>query len=421
MSAHVEALLLSAVVRTGEHQQLAASGITSGMFHAHQEEAEWVERFIARNGKAPSKTALRQAFPEFKVWRVDDTAHYCDEVRKEHVRQSLVDLMESSLTYLDANDMDKAISHMETGLRVVQVEQEGVSADFSVFDDWESIYDSVSAKVDKVRNTGWAGIPSGFKTLDDLTGGFQQGWFCVVAARLGQGKTWTGVKIGYTAAMHGHKVAYFSLEQPRVQIAMRVHSFASRQYAKEVFNSMDLNRGKGFDLRAYKKFCQELQAQRGQGDFYINDSSRGVVTPSTIAAIVEKKQPEIIVIDYLTLLGTTGDDWRSTARLSNELQVVAQRYNIPVVALSQVNRLGIGKEPPGAEHLSQADAIGQDADMVLTMTQRSKTVNKMRLAKFRHGPGGDTWFAKFSPGTGEYEEITGDQADVLIEADQEEY
>jgi replicative DNA helicase len=128
-------------------------------------------------------------------------------------------------------------------------------------------------------------------------------------------------------------------------------------------------------------------------------------------------QPDIVFIDYLTLMGTSGEDWRATAKLSGELQSVFQRYQIPGVAMSQVNRLGVGKEPPGAENLSQADAIGQDADLVVTMAQKSKSVMKLKIAKFRHGPTGAHWFCEFAPGTGKYEEITGDQADDLIQHD----
>jgi hypothetical protein len=69
--------------------------------------------------------------------------------------------------------------------------------------------------------------------------------------------------------------------------------------------------------------------------------------------------------------------------------------------------------------LSQADAIGHDADVVMTQKQMSTHVMKHRLAKFRHGSGGDMWYSKFSPGTGEYMEITQDQAGELMERDRE--
>ena len=419
MAVHPESLLLSSVVQSGEHQQLAKHGITAQMFHVHQDEAAWMERYISKNGKAPSRQAIRQVFPDFVLYRVDDTSHWCEEVRREHRRASLVDLVNNALDLVDAQDEDSALAALETGLTSIRASSQGVRNDFDVFDDWEQVYDTVSARVDKVRTSGWAGIPSGFKTLDDITGGFQPGWFGVIAARLGEGKTWTGVRMGFHAAITGHRVSYFSLEQPKLQIAMRVHAFGSKVYSKEVFNPMSLNRGTGFDIQQYRRFLQDMQKKRGSGNFKINDTARGRVTPSTIAAVIELDQPNIVFIDYLTLLGTTSDDWRGTAKLSADIQSLAQRYDIPIVALSQVNRLGIGKEPPGAESLSQADAIGQDADLVMTQKQMSRHVMKHRLAKFRHGQGGDTWYSKFSPGTGEYEEFSAGAAEAQIELDAE--
>lgn len=419
-TAHPETLLLSAVLRTGEYQVLAAHGITAGMFHVHDHEFQWLENYVARTSKTPSKQAWKSQYPEFSIYKVDDVEHWCEEVKTSHKRQSMIDLMDEVLNHVDAGDEDTALASLEAGVERIRTVTSGINPDFNVFDDWDVIYDSVKDRVDKVAKTGFAGVPTGFSTLDDLTGGLQGGWLCVVAARLGQGKTWTGVRMAYAAAMAGERVTYFSLEQSKLQIAMRVHAFGSRQFSNDVFNPMDLNRGHGFDIQKYKQFLDDMQKHRGNGEFYINDTSRGIVTPSTIASVIQTKQPSIVFVDYLTLLGTTADDWRGTAKLSSELQSVAQRYNVPIVAMSQVNRLGISKEPPGAEHLSQADAIGQDADVVLTMTQRSQHVMKMKLAKFRHGPGGGSWNAKFSPGTGEYMEITNDEADDLIEEDQED-
>lgn len=420
MAAHPEALLISAVVRSGEYQLLAAQGITRNLFHVHADVFEWIEEYIARNSKAPSRAALRQQYPDFTLYKVDDTKHWCGEVRKEHKRQSLINLMDETMNLLDADDEDHALKTMEAGMTAIRASSAGVNPDFDIYEDWESVYGVVSDRVARVRVNGMAGIPTGFDTLDNITGGIQGGWFGVIAARLGQGKTWTGIRMAWAAAMAGHSVTYFSLEQSKFQIATRVHAFASKQYATQAFNPMDLNRGMGFDLREYKKFLQDLQQRKGNSSFYINDTSRGLVTPSTIASTIQTRQPGIVFIDYLTLMGTNTDDWRGTAKLSSEIQSIAQRFNVPIMALSQVNRLGgMGGEPPGAEHLSQADAIGQDADLVLTMAQKSKRVTRMRLAKFRHGPGGDSWYTKFSPGTGEYEEISEQDATDLIEEDSE--
>lgn len=420
MAIHPEILLISAVIKSGEFQVLASKGITANFFHVCSDEWQWVESYIQRNGKAPSKRAFMQTFPNFTLYKVDDTDHWCDEVRTSHTKHTLIDIMENSMVLLDNGDEQGALTSLMAGSQQVQIEQGGINADFDVFEDWEQVYDSVSARVDRVRNKGWAGVPTGFQTLDQLTGGLQESWLTIIAARYGQGKTWTGVRMAWAAATTGHKVGYYSLEQSRFQVASRVHAFGSRQYAKQPFNPMDLMKGSGFDIREYKQFLQDMRDKRGSGKFWINDTSRGIVTPAVIAAGVEQKQPDIIYIDYLTLLGTNSDDWKGTAKVSSDLQGIAQRYNIPVVAMSQVNRLGSGKEPPSADNLSQADAIAHDADLVLTMAQRSESVMKMKVAKFRHGPGGITWNAKFSPGTGEYEEVSEADAEDLISLDQED-
>lgn len=419
MATHPENLLISAVLKTGDYQVLAKHGVTLDLFHVFADEAEWLFQYVANNGKAPSKAAFKNAFPEFVVYRVDDPAHWCKEVFTAHKRQALVDLMDHVADLVDEGSEDKALEALQKGSTLIQTTSAGVSTGFNVYEQAEAIYENVKTRVERVRINGQAGIPTGFKTLDQLTGGMQPGWFGVILGRLGEGKTWTGIKMGYEAANTGHRVTYFSLEQSRMQIAMRFQAFASRQYAKEVFNPMDLMRGKGFDLRDYKAFLQQMKEKGGV--FNVNDTSRGLVNPATIAQMVEVEQPQLVIVDYLTLLGTTTDDWRGTAKVSAELQGIAQKYDIPVIALSQANRAGIGKEPPGVENISQADAIGHDADFVLSHKRHGKSVQKMRLSKFRHGDRGDAWWCKFSPGTGEYEEIDAQEAsDILADEDEED-
>lgn len=428
MSAHAvhpEILLISSVIRTGQFQTLAALGISSVIFHVCKHEMVWIENYIARTGRVPSKAAVRQVFPDFTFYVVDDVEHWCEEVVRSHKRQSVIDLMYDVADAVDMQEEDKALALLQQGLTSIELTTSGGGDEFDLFDNWEEVFADVEERAMRARTTGYAGIPTGFTTLDEITGGLQGGWFFVVAARLGVGKTWTGTKIAWNAASTNHRVAYFSLEQSRRQIAMRVHGFASRQYAKQVFNPLSLSRGTGFALRDYKRFLADLATHKGNGSFYINDRGRGRVDARTIAATIQTHQPDIVLIDYLTLLATKSDDWRGTANLSADLQSLGQQYSVPLVVMSQVNRLGIGKdrygqsEVPGAEHLSQADAIGQDADGVLTMAPRSERVMKMKLAKFRHGPSGMWWNAKFSPATGEYEEIEADVADDLVAEDGE--
>jgi replicative DNA helicase len=125
----------------------------------------------------------------------------------------------------------------------------------------------------------------------------------------------------------------------------------------------------------------------------------------------------VVFIDYLTLLAVPKSvgDWRDVARLSADLKRVAERYAIPVVTGSQVNRSAIGQELPDAGHLSQADSVGQDADVVIALARPALDVLKMGLIKNRHGPDGIHWFTSFRPAVGDLQEITGDEAERRIQ------
>jgi replicative DNA helicase len=420
MATHPEALLISSILRTGDSTTHFRKGITSAHFHLHKTEMEWIEGYIQKHRKAPSKVTFKSKFPNFQTYQADDVEHFSDEVKSEHVRWTLMSLLEDSIDLIAADDADQALKKLQAGLITVQSQTQGESIDFDLISDWETTYGEVSQRVDRVLRTGHAGIPTGFRTLDLVTGGLQPGWLCIVGARLGQGKTFTLIRMSLAAVALGHKVQFFSLEQGKTQISIRAMAFLSKQYGPELFKSMDLSRGRGFDIRAYRKFVEQLK-DSVSGKFLVNDTSRGRVSPLTIQAACEKNQPDMVMVDYLTLMQMQGDGgWQSVAALSAALKGLGEQYQIPMIAGSQINRMGISKEPPGAEHLSQADNIGHDADLLITQMQLSKSVLKMKVAKFRHGPTGDVWWCKFKPNIGEFEEVSGDEAEVLKDADAED-
>jgi hypothetical protein len=156
---------------------------------------------------------------------------------------------------------------------------------------------------------------------------------------------------------------------------------------------------------------------------HIADTTHGPISPLSIAAQIERNKPDAVYLDYITLMDTAdvnGDDWKSIGRLSKSLKQVAQQYQVPIVAAAQLNRNAAqGKDLAGPESLAESDAIGRDADAVITMKQLSKHVIAFKLAKYRHGRDGYTWYTKFLPNTGHFEEITFDEAQDAISEDKD--
>jgi replicative DNA helicase len=299
----------------------------------------------------------------------------------------------------------------------------GLSDDPDIIEHWQETYDEVMRRAARQQEFGLAGLPTGFPTLDERTGGPQPGQVWIVAARLGQGKTWSLVRMAVAACFSGHSIQYDALEQGRAEIAMRVHTFASSEFGKQVFKNLDLSQGKNFSPREYKEFLQDMRKQVS-GKFHIGDTSRGPISPLSIGAQMERNRPQALYLDYLTLMEADeggADDWRGIGRLSKSLKLMAGRYGIPIIAAAQLNRqAAVGKDLAGPETLAEADAIGRDADAVITMRQMSKRVIAMKLAKFRHGRDGFIWYTRFLPNTGYFEEVTFDEAQDLIAEDKDE-
>ena len=419
-SSTVEALLISAVLRQEDHRTPLMEGVEPDWFITHHDEWSWIHNYIGRHHKTPSKSLFKATYPNFTVLKSDDVDYCVGEVKLSFLRRSLVTLIDDSVERIrNGESVTDIINTSQRQLLELQMRSEGSKNECDVLDDWQHTYNEVARRYERVQERGMAGVPTGFTTLDNLTGGPQAGDYWIVAARLGQGKTWTLIRMASSALYKGMTVQYDALEQSRAQIAMRTHSFLSSKHAQSSFRSMDLMHGQNFDLKEYKEFLANLKEDI-KGKLIVNDTSRGRLNPSMIAAQIERNKPDIVFIDYLTLMNTGGDDYKAIANLSAEMKGIAMHYQVPIVAAAQLNRMAIGNDIAGAEHLAGADAIGQDADCVITMKQMSAHVIKMKLAKFRHGSDGQTWYNEFRPNSGRFDEISGQDAEEIMDLDKQE-
>lgn len=423
MASNPEQLLISAVVSTRDHITPSSKGITKKFFHAHPDEWAWIERYIARHRRAPSKAAFRSKFPQFRIKPVDDVSHFCDEVRSSHATAELGSAVERIIEHIGDGEVEDALKVMHSGALSIESALVGESHDADIITSYSDVLDEVMRRVGRQADTGQAGIPTGFPTLDERTGGPQPGQVWIMAARLGQGKTWSLARMACAAAFSGFNIQYDALEGTRPEIAMRIHTFASSEYGKEVFKNLDLSMGQNFSPRAYKEFLYSLRNDV-KGRMHIADTTKGPISPLSIAAQIERNRVDAVFLDYITLMdgadGTGEGDWKSIGKLSKSLKQIAQMYSTPIIAAAQLNREAANmKDLAGPDKLAESDSIGRDADAVITARQMSKHVIAMKLAKFRHGRDGYVWYCRFKPNTGHFEEITFDEAQDAIGEDKD--
>ena len=417
---HCEALLISSVLRQQDHLTPASKGLTSLHFHAFQDEWKFIETYIATYAKCPSKVVFQNRYPDFRVKQADDVEHLIAEVIQSHANYEITQVIQSSLDALAFGDIDKALKVLHAGTIKVENDMSSQAQDSDIIEFYDDTLADVILRQQRVSQTGLSGLPTGFGTLDNLTGGAQPGNLIVVGGRLGEGKSWTLIRMATAAVMSGAVVHYHSLEMSRPSIAMRVHTFLSSEVGQDLFRNLDLMQGRNFDIIKYKKFLKGLKGTVG-GKFHVSDTRQGHVGSAAIAAGIERNKPDAVYIDYLTLMQMDGDDWRAISKLTKALKNIAEQYQVPIITAAQLNRTATqSKGIAGPEALAQADAIGHDADVILNMKMRSKRVIEMRLVKNRNGQGDEKWWTEFRPNSGYFREIDYDGAQDLMAEDETE-
>ena len=236
--------------------------------------------------------------------------------------------------------------------------------------DFKTIEDVLHAELDKMHRlstegTSLTGTPSGFKDLDEITGGFQPGNLIIIAARPAMGKSALVCNMAENAALqHGKGVALFSLEMAEAELAQR---FVASQA-----------RIKGDELRkgrvAEKRWPKILEASQrlAAAPLWVDDSSDvGMLEIRAKARRLHSQQKlGLIIIDYLQLLRTDSRyDNRVTAvgELSRGLKILARELEVPVIALSQLSRAVESRSPkkPQLSDLRESGNLEQDADLVM--------------------------------------------------------
>ena len=266
-------------------------------------------------------------------------------------------------------------------------------------EDYVPLQVAVDAAVEEIeaargRDGQMTGIPTGFAGLDQLTNGLHGGQMIVVAARPAMGKSTLALDFARAAAIkHNRPTVFFSLEMGRSEIAMRLMSAEGSVPLQSMRKGM-------LDSRDWTTIAS-TRGRINDAPLYIDDSPN--MTLVEIRAKCRKLKQrvglEMVVIDYLQLM-TSGKRVESrqqeVSEFSRALKLLAKELQVPVIALSQLNR---GPEQradkkPAISDLRESGSIEQDADMVILL-HREAAYEKdsprageadLIVAKHRNGP-----------------------------------
>ena len=422
MATNAEQLLISAILRNGNLDVAYKGGISTTMFRVYKEEFAWIEDHYLKRSKVPEKAAFIAKFGRgsdgFRIKEADDTEHFTHEVRESHKLHSVADAVTKILQQVDESDGDSALNMMFAAS--IEISQQlGLSNDGDIIRDNKDIVQELAMRRERFQKYGASGIPSGFETFDERTGGFAPGELWIPAARPGQGKSYLLQKIALTAAMSGYKVTYNALEQPRLNVMTRILPFiTNKKNGVNAFNTRALIQGRDYDPVELQDFLDDMKSNI-KGNLHVADGTKGRISVAKIAAQIERNKPDVVFVDHISLMERNTHDHQGLAEVADGLVMLANQYSIPIIAASQLNRQGAGRSV-GLDTLAESDKIGQNASGVIMMERHSKKVIKYRVEKYRNGEGDFSWWALFNPAIGVYKEIGFEEAKKQIQRDEEQ-
>ncbi|HEY9586352.1 MAG TPA: replicative DNA helicase [Candidatus Paceibacterota bacterium] len=325
--------------------------------------------------------------------------HYAEIIQKKHLMRLLIEAADhvTRLGFDEAQELENLLDEAEK--KVFEVTQK-----YSLnqnFKELRPLLDEAYERLEKLSSSpnDLRGVPTGFKSLDNLLAGFQPSDLIIIAARPAVGKTSLALDIARrTAVEHNTPVGIFSLEMSSHQLVDRVMAAQSR------LDSWLLRRGriKGDQFVALRNALDELS----RAPIYIDDQPGNTIMRMRSAArkLKIEKGLKLLIVDYLQLMvpsGARASDSlvQQVTEISRSLKHLARELNIPVLALSQLSR-DVEKRggEPRLSDLRDSGSIEQDADVVIFIHGEDKKDNdgrrqqmsekKIIIAKHRNGPVG---------------------------------
>jgi replicative DNA helicase len=244
------------------------------------------------------------------------------------------------------------------------------------------------------HGSGVVGVPTGFRDLDQLTNGLHPGQMIVVAARPAIGKSTLGLDFARCAAVrHGMTAVVFSLEMNRTEITMRLLS------AETGVPLQRMRSGQMTDDDWHR--VVRRMGEIDEKPLYIDDSPNLTLMEIRAKArrLKQRKDLKLLVLDYMQLMSAARrveNRQQEVADMSRSLKLLAKELDVPVVAISQLNRNPEQRSDkrPQLSDLRESGAIEMDADVVLLLhredayerdTPRAGIVDVI-VAKHRNGP-----------------------------------
>lgn len=376
-----------------------------------QEVWQWILEFQRTHGAVPTERVFMQQFGGITLQDVKDEpfSRLLDEIFDAYRKRCMLDALQPAINALNDDDIDKAMSTLSSGLQKASVEASRLR-DVDIIQNYENRlnrYEEMRLQPNALR-----GIPTGFHGLDKITHGLRPQQFIVFAGEPKRGKSLFALIVANSAHIYGKRPLFVSFEMSIEEQEARYDALIAKVPYGRILAGDLTNK----DMEKIRK---ALSVRKHMQPFVFSEDTASLTTVSALAGKVQEYQPDLLVVDGVYLMDDEeGEQKGSPQALTNitrSLKRLAQRFDIPVVATTQVLSWKLGNKKTRAV---TADAIGytssfaQDADLILGVERNPDMDDQaiIRVVLARSSPNGEVHI-KWDWTTMEFEEVYEDGAD----------
>lgn len=323
--------------------------------------------------------------------------HYAKIIKSKKILRDLIDTSDqiARLSYQEPEDIESLVDSAEQ--KIFSVSQQSIKQKFvHIKDNLEDAFE----RIDKLHRGDEAtrGVSSGFIDLDNYLAGFQKSDLIILASRPSLGKTTLALDFARHIAIKDKSlVAFFSIEMSKEQLVDRLICSQAEVNLWKMRTGRLSGEGPDNDFQRIQHALDELSS----APIFIDDTpAPTIMQMRTMARRLQAEHDVgLIIIDYLQMIqprNPSDSPVQQMTEISRNLKALAKELNLPIIALSQLNRAVESRSPaiPKLSDLRDSGAIEQDADVVLFIYREDKdkrdserkNIADIIIAKHRNGP-----------------------------------
>ena len=345
---------------------------------------QYISEVFKETGEVPTYRVIKQKFPNYElethivdsqevVGTEETLLYWCSELRTKAKHNRMADIVENVAEKLDNGESEEAYALLKKG--VWKIEDEIVESD-SV-DITKDTEDRKLAYLERKKNKGMMGIPTGIPHLDFLLKGLIKETLTTLIATTGVGKTWFLILVGAYAQLNGYKVVCFITEMSADLMRDRFEAMLFGM----MYGDFNYSRFKSGDLNTDQEamYFEFLEDDLPRLEPLVLETATGV---SSVVSVVEQEKPDLVLVDGAYLMEDeqgAKDDWLRVTHITRDLKKIAKNWHIPILINTQADQNTSKKSGPGLGDIKYSQAIGQDSDNILALFRDEVMINDKEM------------------------------------------